>query len=245
MKRRLIAVSVFLLTLGLLYAAFQYFVSLEQLIAYENRLRELVNRFPAISLVSGLIVYIAMSLIPGTGGKAFVAGWLFGFWGGLLIVNVGLTIAAIITFFAVRYLFQDLVHQRFPRLIHRVDQALRKDGPFYLLTVRLLHAPYTLTNYVSGATTVEARTFWWTTQLGLLPGSVVFALAGSQLPTLKELVTRHPLQLVSLPLLVAVSLLALLPIGFRWLLRRYASVRDFDAADAERSSSSPRGRSDG
>lgn len=225
MKRRLIALSIFLVTLGLLYAVFHYFVSFEEMAAYEVRLREYVERYPVLSLVAGLVLYVLMSLIPGTGGKAIVAGWLFGFWAGLVVVNVGLTIAALITFYAVRYVFQDLVHQRFSGLIRRVDRALQEDGPLYLLTLRLLHAPYSLTNYASGATMVDARTFWWTTQIGMLPGSIVFVLAGSQLPTLEEVIGRHPLQLVNVPMLVAVTLVALLPVGIRWLLRKYSRTR--------------------
>lgn len=225
MKRRLIALSLFLVMLGLLYAVFHRFASVEEMVAYESRLRGYVDRYPVLSLVGGLIAYVLMSLIPGTGGKAIIAGWLFGFWGGLVVVNVGLTIAALITFYAVRYLFQDIVHERFSGLIRRVDQALQEDGPLYLLTLRLLHAPYTLTNYASGATMVEARTFWWTTQVGMLPGSIVFVLAGSQLPTLQEVIDQHPLRLVNVPMLIAVTLVALLPVGIRWLLRSNARTR--------------------
>jgi uncharacterized membrane protein YdjX (TVP38/TMEM64 family) len=57
-------------------------------------------------------------------------------------------------------------------------------GAYYVLGLRLVPVSFTLTNYVFGATRLETRTYWWATQLGLLPGNLVFVYAGSSLPDL-------------------------------------------------------------
>ncbi len=216
-RRRLVILLAFALTLLVVWWVSRQQLTLDSLIAQEARLRRLVLNYPVRSLILGFAIYLAASLVPGTTGKSVVYGWLFGFWWGLAIVNVALTAAALISFFAIRYIFQEAVHRKLGPVIGRVDEALRRDGPSYLVTLRLVHAPYTLTNYVAGATAVRSRTFWWTTQLGLLPGNVVFVLAGAQLPSLQQLARDGPWTLVNLPLLVALSLIALIPIAVRWM----------------------------
>lgn len=212
-----------LLLLVVLGAGWWFFwdrLSLEALFQQESRLRELVETFPITSFIVGMIVYTAASLVPGTGGKAIVFGWLFGFWRGLFIVNVSLSVAAVIAFLTVRYFFYDWVHRRLPRVVTRVDKALQRDGAFYLLMLRLVHAPYTLTNYAAGATDVRTRTFWWTTQLGMLPGNIAVVLTGSQLPTLKQVAREGVWSLIDLPLWIAVTMTALIPVAVRWFIRR-------------------------
>ena len=206
--------------------AVHQYSSLEAVAAQETRLRQAVQDHPLLSWTVGLVVYALVSLIPGTGGKALVWGWLFGFLPGLVIVNLGLTSAAIVSFLVVRHFFQAAVHRRFGRLSRRIDQTLDREGGLYLLTLRLLHVPYTITNYAAGATTVRLRTFWWTTQLGMLPGNVVFVLSGSQIPSLKQLLQEGVWRLIDWPLLLALSLATLAPIAIRRLVQRWRGSPD-------------------
>jgi uncharacterized membrane protein YdjX (TVP38/TMEM64 family) len=220
-RKRAIVLLGFLLLVGAAYWALADHWSLWAMAKEEQRLRATVDEHPVASWLIGLGVYVAASLIPGTGGKAIVFGWLFGFLGGLMVVNLGLTIAAVISFFVVRYVFQAAVHRRFGKAIARIDEALAREGGFYLLTVRLLHMPYSLTNYAAAATTVGPLTFWWTTQLGLLPGNVVFVLAGARLPTLTQLAQQGPWSLINVPLLVSLSLAAFVPLAIRSAVRKW------------------------
>lgn len=209
------------LAVGAFYWTFSDYLTLDRLVEQESRLREFVNDSLWLALLAGFVLYVATSLVPGTAGKAVVYGWLFGFWFGMLIVNVALTIAAVITFLAIRFVFQELAHERLGPLIGRLDNALSQHGAIYLLTLRLLHAPYSLTNYVAGATTVRTRTFWWTTQVGMLPGNAALVLAGSQLPSLSELAREGVWGVVSLPLLLGLSATAVIPIAVRAAFRRW------------------------
>ncbi|MCH5375256.1 MAG: VTT domain-containing protein [Planctomycetes bacterium] len=224
-RRRLVILLGFAVILGLAWWVFRRRLSMEFLVTQDAHMRQLVTDYPVRSLAIGFAVYIVASLVPGTAGKSAVYGWLFGLWWGLLIVNFALTVAAIISFFTIRYVFQEAVHRKLGSTIRRVDEALHRDGPSYLLTVRLMHAPYTLTNYVAGATEVDWRTFWWTTQVGLLPGNFVLVLVGARLPSLQHLAREGVWSLVNLPLLIALSLIALIPIAVRWTIRRFSTKR--------------------
>jgi uncharacterized membrane protein YdjX (TVP38/TMEM64 family) len=228
--RRTVVLLIFALSLVLVYFVVRRHLSLEAIAAQEDRLRALVTKYPVVSWLVGFAVYVVASLVPGTGGKAFVFGWLFGFLPALVIVNFGLTAAALISFAVVRLAFQAAAHRRLGKLIRRIDAALLREGGLYLLTLRLLHVPYTITNYAAGAAAVRTRTFWWTTQFGLLPGNVAFVLAGSQLPSLRQWIQQGPWELINFPLLLSLSLAALAPVGIRSTVRKWRA-RSTDGQD--------------
>ena len=191
-----------------------------EIVAHDTELRSYIEAHPTGSVFIGLGVYVLLSLIPGTTGKAIVAGWLYGVWLGTFIVNVGLTIAALVVFFASRYLLRDLVQAKFKNQLAWIDKAIERDGANYLFTLRVLHCPYSATNYVFGATSMKARSFWWASQLGMLPGCIVFAYAGAQLPSLRRLADDGFSDVLSWQLATALIALSLFPFALR-----YASVR--------------------
>ena len=62
-----------------------------------------------------------------------------------------------------------------------------RNGASYLLTLRLIPVfPFFLINFLAGLTKVPLRTFLWTTSLGIIPGTVVFAFAGQQLGSINS-----------------------------------------------------------
>jgi uncharacterized membrane protein YdjX (TVP38/TMEM64 family) len=220
-KRKLLILSA---ALGVFVALAWYVnanLSLEQVVAQENRLREYIAAEPLRAFVMGFIVYTGLALIPGTGGKAIVSGWLFGFWQALVIVSIGLTIGAMAIFSLCRYLIRDIVERRYTSLLEIMNRHLEKEGVFYLLTLRLAHAPYSIVNPVSGASRVGIWTFLWTTAVGLLPANAIWIYVGLRLPSLGELVESGPRAFIDMPLLLALVSCALFPLLVRWLMSRW------------------------
>jgi uncharacterized membrane protein YdjX (TVP38/TMEM64 family) len=224
MKRKLIVFAMFVTVCCLLVWLCERWLSLEQLIVHETWLRRQVEEHPWRSGVIGFAIYTAAALIPGTGGKSIVYGWIFGMAAGAGIATVALTIAATIAFCVSRYVLSDAIHRRFGRYVNRIDRALDRDGGFYLFAMRVVHVPYTLTNYAMGATAIPMRSFVVATLLGLLPGSFVFAYAGSQLPTLEALSEHGVTGVVSPQLILAATILAVTPLAIRKLMRRLGFV---------------------
>ena len=72
-------------------------------------------------------------------------------------------------------------------MLSLMNRHIEKEGAFYLLTLRMAHAPYSIVNPVSGASRVPMWTFVWTTAIGLLPGTAVWAYVGVRLPSLRDL----------------------------------------------------------
>lgn len=224
MKRKVLVFAMFVTVCCLLFWLFERWLSLEQLIVHESWLRRQVHEHPWRSSLLGFAIYTAASLIPGTGGKSIVYGWIFGLIAGVGIATLALTIAATISFCFSRYVLCDAIHRRFGHFVAHIDRALERDGAFYLFAMRVVHFPYTLTNYAMGATTIPVRSFVWATLLGLLPGSCVFAYAGSQLPTLRTLAERGAIGVVSPQLMLALALLGIAPIAIRSLMRRLGFI---------------------
>lgn len=191
--------------------------SLEVLVRHETRLRDSIAADPIRAWLIGLGVYFLASLIPGTGGKSMIFGWLFGVVPAVLMIDMALTLAALLTFLISRYLIRDAIEARFSLHVDRLNRRLQRDGPYYLLVLRMAHAPFTFINYVSGALRIRVETFLWTTAVGLLPGTIVFAFAGARLPTLRELAERGVIELLDPWLFAALLGTAFVPVLVRWL----------------------------
>ncbi|MEX2353522.1 MAG: VTT domain-containing protein [Gammaproteobacteria bacterium] len=233
-RRSRLKLLVFAITAVLLAVLTWYvnnYVSLEELVIQEENVRTHIALYPLRSFLVGFGIYFALSLIPGTGGKAIVYGWLFGFWQALTIVTVGLTSTGMLIFSLSRYLFRASIERRFDRLVLLINNHIEKEGAFYLLTLRLLHVPFSIVNPVSGASRVRAWTFFWTTLVGLLPANVIWVYVGIRLPSLRDLANSGPGAFIDLPLIGALVACAMLPFLFRRLVGHFGIPAAVDLID--------------
>jgi uncharacterized membrane protein YdjX (TVP38/TMEM64 family) len=215
LKTRILVVALFALLLGGVYWLQRDLLTFEEIVRREMQLRSWIERNPLTAFAAGFGVYVLVSMVPATSGKSIVFGWFFGFWQATIMIDFALAISATIAFLFSRYVFHDVVKARLAGFYQRLNEHLERDGPFYLLAVRLMHAPYTLVNYTAGATGIRTWTFWWTTLLGLLPGTIVCALVGSRLPSLKEMQDRGFWSLLDPLLIVGLAVTAILPFVIR------------------------------
>lgn len=217
---RLLAMIAFILVIGMLGLFARQFGSLDWIVDHETQLRQFVREQPWQGWFVGLAIYTAFSLVPGTAGKSVIVGWIYGFWLAVLMVDIGLTVAAIGGFFIARFVFNDWVKTRFIGLVEKLDCLLEKDGAFYLIMLRVAHVPYSLVNYCAGATSVKIGVFAWTTAIGILPGTMIFAFVGTRIPTLAELADENSGRVISLlfdPFLFGLLAAAIFfPVLIRW-----------------------------
>jgi len=220
-SRRILASTAIVILIVSLGLVAQQYSSMELLIRYESNLREFVRIKPIQSWVIGFVLYTCLSLIPGTVGKSFVCGWIFGFWSATILVDGALTFSAMVTFFASRFLFRDAIESRFGVYLEIFRRNSSSNVGFYLLMLRLLHTPFSFVNYVAGATNVvPTKTFWWTTQVGLLPATMIFVYAGTQVPSLATIADRGVFALLDARLLIAMIAPAILTVVVRRIAAR-------------------------
>jgi len=95
---------------------------------------------------------------------------------------------ATLAFLSSRFLFREWVRSRFGNRLRTIDAGLEKEGAFYLFALRTVPAvPYVVTNLLMGLTPVKTWTYYWVSQIGMLPGTMVYINAGTQLATLNSI----------------------------------------------------------
>lgn len=188
-------------------------------------LRSRCRESPVTSGVAAFLILVVSATLslPIAALLTMSYGWLFGAALGTLIVSFGSTTGSTLAFLASRFFFQRRGRAEEPRRPGGWRARLEQNAAWSLFTLRLQPTvPFFLINILMGTTRMRTRTFWWVSQLGMLPLTTLYACAGSQLPGLRQIVQRGPAEVLSLPLLVAISLAGLVPWGIRALLRRRA-----------------------
>ena len=174
-------------------------------------------------LFFGAYVAVTALSLPLAVWMTLAAGALFGFWKGLVIVSFASTLGATLAFLAARYLLRDWVHGRMGRRANAIDAGMRRDGAFYLFSLRLIPIiPFFAVNLLMGLTPIRTLTFYLVSQAGMLAGTAVYVNAGTQLARLDSLSG-----IVSPPLLVSFALLGLFPWVARMLLDRIRGRRAY------------------
>jgi len=215
-----------LVLVALAIAGFAYsyrgLLRLESLAAHETRFRETYAAHPALTLAVALLLYVAVTglSLPGAAAMSVLYGWLFGFWLGLVLVSFASTAGATLAFLLSRYLFGQWIQARYAERLVAFNEAIDHDGAFYLFTLRLIpQAPFFVINAAMGLTRLPARTFWWVSQLGMLPGTIVFILAGASAPSLNTIAEKGLGSLLDWRLAAPLALLGVLPLIVRWVAR--------------------------
>ena len=110
--------------------------------------------------------------IPEAFALTLAGGALFGLVEGLVLVSFASSIGATLAFLASRTFLRDSVQRRYGERLKTFDAGILRDGAFYLFSLRLVPAvPFVLINLLAGLTALPARTFYWVSQLGMLPGT--------------------------------------------------------------------------
>ena len=175
----------------------------------------LERRAQAPLLVAGayMLIYVLVTALslPGAAVLTLAGGAIFGLGLGTLLVSFASSLGALLAFLVARTLLRDLVRRRFGRQLAPIEAGVARDGVFYLLSLRLAPVfPFFLVNLLMALTPMRAASYYLTSQIGMLPGTLVYVNAGTQLAQLRGLGG-----ILSPPLLGSLLLLALFP----WLAK--------------------------
>ena len=205
------------------YLLFGDALSLAAVAEQEAALRAFQQAHPWRVYGAAFLVYITVTglSLPGATVLTLVFAWYFDFARAFVLVSFASTSGASLAFLLSRYVFRDAVRSRFGARLRAFDEALARDGALYLFTLRLVPGvPFFVINLVMGLTPLRLRTFWWVSQVGMLPGTAVYVYAGSAAPDLQVLAERGLAGIVSPQVLAAFVLLGVFPLLVRMLMRR-------------------------
>lgn len=227
------------LILGLIGAFFlfelQQYLTLASLKSRQAGFAEFYTGNRLLTIAGYMAIYIlatALSL-PGAIILTLAGGALFGLGIGFVAISFASSIGATLAFLAARFLLRDSVQSRFGERLRAINDGVRKEGAFYLFSLRLVPIfPFFLINLAMGLTPIRTRTFYWVSQLGMIPGTLVYVNAGTQLGQIDSLTG-----ILSPGLLFSFVLLGLLPllskktldlVQSRKVLARFPKPKRFD-----------------
>ncbi len=222
MKKKIILLGI--IALGV--AAFFFFdlgrfLSLEALKTHRNDLLAYYEANPVLMILGYIGVYIATTALslPGATLLTLLGGALFGAVKGTFIVNIGATCGATLAFFAARFLLKDWVQSRFGEKLKTFQAGLEQNAFNYMLFLRLVPLfPFFLVNLASGMTRIPVKTFFFGTMIGTLPGTFVYANAGSNLAAINSLKDIASPQVIGA--FVLLGLFALVPTLYQKFMKR-------------------------
>lgn len=172
------------------YFDLQSFLTLESLKLQQQHIEAYRENHPvrAIALYALLYIVVTSLSLPGAAVLTLAGGGIFGTFWGVLIVSFVSTIGATLAFLASRFLFRNWVSNRFGQRLQAIEEGLAQNGAYYLFTLRLIPVfPFFLINLLMGLTAMPTRTFYWVSQLGMLAGTIVYVIAGTQLAQIDSL----------------------------------------------------------
>jgi pyruvate/2-oxoglutarate dehydrogenase complex dihydrolipoamide dehydrogenase (E3) component/uncharacterized membrane protein YdjX (TVP38/TMEM64 family) len=192
------------------------YLTLADLKGRRAELAGFVEQQPLLAIGGFFLVYVAVTALslPGAAVMTLAAGAIFGLLLGTVIVSFASAIGATLAFLSSRYLLRDWVKARFAKRVKAIDQGIARDGAFYLLTLRLIPVfPFFLINLAMGLTAMRLGTYFLVSQIGMLPGTIVYVNAGTQLAAIESTG-----DILSPGLLGSLVLLGLFPLIVKFLL---------------------------
>lgn len=160
------------------------FIRLDTFLAQRDAIEVWCRGHPLAAPAAYVAIYVAVAALslPGAALMTLVGGALFGLAIGTVLASFASSIGATLAFLASRFVLRDWVQARSGDRLKTIDEGIRREGAFYLFALRLVPLfPFFVINLAMGLTAIPARTFYWVSQVGMLPGTLVYVYAGTQL----------------------------------------------------------------
>ena len=201
------------------------YLTFEQLKAQQVGLQGWREANPSLAVGLFFTIYVLVTALslPGAAVMTLAVGAVFGLLWGVVLVSFASTLGATLAFLISRFLLRDWVQSKFGDRLQALNEGVRKDGSFYLFTLRLVPIfPFFVINLLMGLTPIRTFTYAWVSQIGMLAGTIVYVNAGTQLAALES-----PAGILSPTLLGSFILLGLFPLIAKKAVDRIQAQRVF------------------
>ncbi len=197
----------------------QRYLSLEYLKTSRESLHKLRETHPSATIFGYAALYVTASALslPGAAVLTLAAGALFGPVLGTVVVSFASSIGATLACLIARVLLRDWVQRTFHDTWRTVNEGVAREGAFYLFSLRLVPVfPFFAVNLVMGLTSLRLTTFYWVSQIGMLPGTVLYVNAGTELSRIDSLSG-----IVSPGVMTSLAMLGVFPLAARKIVAFY------------------------
>lgn len=126
-----------------------------------------------------LTAYVVSAVIPfPLTAMSVLAGSLYGSFGGILLVLIGLNVSSLVGFWLARWFGKTLFQRHAPSWIRSYEDMLCQEGFLTVLFMRLLLFPFEVVSFVCGLSNMPFRQYMLATALGSLPSAVTLVVMG-------------------------------------------------------------------
>ena len=191
------------------------------------------NVFVTIFIYFILYLVVAALALPGAAIMTMAGGAIFGLTQGSIIVSIASTSGAALAFVVTRYLVKDVVQRKYGEKLKDINKGLEKEGLFYLFTLRLIPVvPFFIINLGFSLTPMRLFSFFWVSQIGMIPGTILYVNAGTQLSQIES-----PAGILSPSIILSFAILGIFPLAMKkivsiWknkkLYKPYKKPKSFD-----------------
>jgi len=185
------------------------------------------NYLAALALYGLFYAAIVAFSVPGAIWLTIGGGFLFGTASATGCVVIAATVGATAIFLAAKHGLGDMLRERTGGWLRRFEDGVRDNEVSFMLALRLAPvAPFFIVNLAPAFLGVRTRTYIWTTLVGIIPGTAVFASVGAGLGAVLEAGEAPDVGVIFephilLPLL-GLAALAALPAAFKVIRNRRA-----------------------
>ncbi|HJM68858.1 MAG TPA: VTT domain-containing protein [Candidatus Babeliales bacterium] len=192
-RRQIIIWCVLLiLTAGIIvyFTQFRHVFTLENIHRHRTVLLGMVENhyFSAVALYLLAYILLTLSSLPVPGVLTLVGGFMFGLVWGMIYAQIAAVLASMMIFLIVRHVLGKRLQSKYSQRFKRFNRLVGKHGASYILLIQLTAIfPYFVVAFAAGITTISWVTFFWTTMIGILPGSYIYAFAGQKIGTINKI----------------------------------------------------------
>lgn len=215
-KKKIIFVVLFACMITMLCASgITKNLTLENIKIYRDTLTAYVTNHYTTSVALFITIYIAsvLTLLPVVMMLSILSGFLFGLVPGTTYAVISATVGSSIAFLGIKYFLVGNGVQRHLQHFKLLKAATDTYGAQALLVIRFLpFIPFFIINLVAPFLRISAFTFVWTTCIGIIPETLMYAWAGSHLlhiNSTSEILTPQYIAVFILLALLALSSLLL------------------------------------
>ncbi len=163
------------------------YLTLDAIAERHGALRVFVDNSLFLSIVIYVLIYVATTALslPGAAILTVLGGFLFGWATGAAVAVAAATLGASIIFLVARSSFGDVLAKRAGPVLKKLIDGFTEDAFNYLLFLRLVPLfPFWLVNIAPALVGVRLKTFVLATFIGIIPGTLAFAILGSGLDSI-------------------------------------------------------------
>lgn len=182
---------------------------------------QLFAQAPVLFSILYVVVFTGLTALclPGASVLMLACGACMGFSWGTVLSNLASASGALLTMLIARYFLHDWVQRKWGDQLSRIQSGFKKNEVAWMISLRLAPVvPFVVLNGLVGLTRIRSWTFWWTSFVGMLPGTAVYVYAGSALGQVKKVE-----ELWTVEVIAALVAMALLP----WVISSVCKARTY------------------